>query len=236
MLCRGDKLGIYFGAEKQDAIFRGDTSNGVVDRYFVYGFQAIGTHFCDILDESPAMVRLQAMYCQKAWETLAEIYGSDDQKLKVQGLVLLLHSLIIGGFPASAKFYLSKACGLIDAGNLRFLPIYGHPPELSDQVREDSAVLSQIIYVENYLYLVLDGPPPVKTAKIEREFRQDFQVRLVRCRIQSRLRDLAQRAYPLLFNVCPLTMRTQGILLVRDATLLLDSHPAGCRSASDIPL
>jgi len=135
-----------------------------------------------------------------------------------------------------SKFYLSKACGLIDAGNLRFLPIYGHPPELSDQVREDSAVLSQIIYVENYLYLVLDGPPPVKTAKIEREFRQDFQVRLVRCRIQSRLRDLAQRAYPLLFNVCPLTMRTQGILLVRDATLLLDSRPAGCRSASDIPL
>jgi len=99
-----DKLGIYFGAEKQDAIFRGDTSNGVVDRYFIYGFQAIGTHFCDILDESPAMVRLQAMYCQKAWETLAEIYGSDDQKLKVQGLVLLLHSLIIGGFPTSAKF------------------------------------------------------------------------------------------------------------------------------------
>ena len=30
-----------------------------------------------------------------------------------------------------------------------------------------------------------------------------------------------QNAYPILFEICPLTMRTQGILLVRDAILLL---------------
>ena len=177
-----NKLGVYFGAEKQDALFRGDTSNTVVNRYFIYGFQTIGTHFCDALDESSAMVQLVARYSQKAWETLAEIYGSDDQKLKVQGLLLLLHSLIIAGFIAGAKFYLSKACELINAGNLRFLPVYGRSPELSDQVREDSAMLSQTIYLENYLYLALDGPPPVKTARIEQEFRQDFQVRLIRCK------------------------------------------------------
>ena len=28
--------------------------------------------------------------------------------------------------------------------------------------------------------------------------------------------------YPMLFRLCPLTMRTQAILLVRDAVLLLD--------------
>ena len=32
---------------------------------------------------------------------------------------------------------------------------------------------------------------------------------------------LLQRAYPVLFEICPLTMRTKGILLVRDTILLL---------------
>jgi len=42
-------------------------------------------------------------------------------------------------------------------------------------------VLSQAIYLENYFYLALDGPLPVKPARIEREFRQDFHVRVI-CR------------------------------------------------------
>ena len=230
-----NKLGIYFGTEKRDALFRGDTSNAVVNRYFMYGFQTIGTHFCKTLDESPAMIQLVARYAQKAWETLAEIYGSDDQKLKVQGLLLFLHFLIVAGFPASAKFYLLKACELINSGKLQFLPTYGRPPELSEEVREDAAVLSQAIYMENYIYLALDGPPPVKTARIELEFRQDFQVRTIRYSARSGLRNLVQRVYPPLFNVCPLTIRTQSILLVRDATLALDSHPAGCKADSDVP-
>ena len=37
---------------------------------------------------------------------------------------------------------------------------------------------------------------------------------------------MMQRVYPLLFDICPLTMRTQGILLVRDATLVLNSNTA----------
>ena len=224
------KLGIYFGTEKQEALYRGDTSNAVVNRYFIHGFQTIGTHLCASLDESPAMVRLVARYSQKAWETLTDIYRSDDQKLKVQGLLLVLHSLFFAGFRASAQFYLLKVCELINRGNFQFLPVYGRPPELSDQVREDTAVLSQTMYVENYFYLALGGPLPVKTAKIEREFRQDLQVRVTRFEARSGFRNLVQRAYPSLIDVCPLTMRTQSILLVRDATLVLDSHSAYCKS------
>ena len=37
---------------------------------------------------------------------------------------------------------------------------------------------------------------------------------------------LPQQAYPILFKICPLTMRTQGILLVRDAILLIGVIPA----------
>ena len=35
-----NQLGIYFGLEKQDAVFRGDTSSTVVHQSFVYGFWA----------------------------------------------------------------------------------------------------------------------------------------------------------------------------------------------------
>jgi len=47
-----NKLGVYFGAEKQEALFRRDTSNAVVNPYFIYGCQAIGMHFCEALDLS----------------------------------------------------------------------------------------------------------------------------------------------------------------------------------------
>ena len=174
-----NRLGVYFGAEKQGALFRGDTSNAVVDRYFVYGFQAIGVHLCEIPEESPAMARLVAVYSQKAWETLIEIYKTNNLRLSAQGLLFFVYSLIVMGFPSNAQFYLLKVCELIDKGNLRFLPVYGRPPELSEQVREDAAVLSQTIYWVNYLYLALDGPGPARTVKIEREFRQDFQVRVI---------------------------------------------------------
>ena len=173
------KLGIYFGPEKQDALFRGDTSNAVVNRYFVYGFLAIGTHFCEVLDESPAMVQLQARYLQGAWESFIETYRTD-KRLAAQGILLILHSLVIMGFPIIVLAYVPKLYELIDSGDLRFLPVYGRPLELSDQVREDSAVLSQAIYLENYLYLALDGPAPTKTTRIEREFRRDLQVRIIR--------------------------------------------------------
>ena len=175
-----NKLGIYFGPEKQDALYRGDTSNAVVDRHFVYGLRTIGTHLSGVVDQSTAMVRLQARYVQKAWESLIEIYRTDDHRLTAQGVLLFSHSLIIMGFLRTVRFYLQKVCELIDNGNLQFLPVYGRPPELSDQVREDAAVLSQTIYLDNYMHLAFGWPAPSKTAKIEREFRGDFQVRIIR--------------------------------------------------------
>jgi len=231
-----NKLGIYLEPEKQDALYRGDTSNTVVNRYLVYGFRAVGTHLCEALDGSHATIRLLARYIQKAWEALIEIYRGDDQRLAAQGLLLYLHSVIVMGFPSRVWFYLPKLYELIDNGNLRFLPLYGRPPELSEQVREDAAVLSQAIYLENYLYLALGGPAPVKTARIEREFRQDLQVRTIHCRDRSGLSDLAQGVYPTLFDLCPLTMRTQSILLIRDATLVLVSHPAERKADLNVSL
>ena len=173
------KLGIHFGPEKQEALFRGDTSNAVVNRHFVYAFQTIGMYLPGAPEESPAMVLLAARSAQRTWETFIEICRADDQKLKAQALLLIVHFLVFMGILAGARFYLFKVCELINDGNLRFIPIYGRPPELSDQVREDAAVLSQTIYLENYFHLALDGLPPTKTTKIEREFRWEFQVRII---------------------------------------------------------
>jgi len=231
-----NKFGIYLGPEKQDALFRGDTSNTVVNRYILYGFQAVGTHFCKALDGSHATVRLLARYTQNAWEALIDVYRGDNHRLAARALLLFLHSLIVMGFRPVIWFYLPTLYELIDNGNLRFLPLYGRPPELSDRVREDAAVLSQAIYLENYLYLVLGGPAPVKTARIEREFRQDLQVRTIHCRDRSGLSDLAQGTYPTLFDLCPLTMRTQSILLIRDATLGLVSHSADRKADLNVSL
>jgi len=221
-----NRLGIYFGPEKQDALFRGDTSNAVVNRYFVYGFWLAGAYLCGALDESPAIVRQLARYLQKAWEALIGIYRGDNQRLAAQGLLLFIHSLIVVSSPSSVQFYLPKLYELIGDGNLRFLPVYGRHPELSDRVREDAAVLSQAIYLENYFYLALGGPAPAKTTKIELEFRRDLQVRIIPCWVRGGLSDLAQRVYPSLFDLCPLTMRTKSILLIRDVVLVLDSHTA----------
>jgi len=127
------------------------------------------------------MVKLQARHSQKAWETLVEIFKTDDQELKAQGVLALVYLLVIIGFAAGPPLYLWKVCKLIDGANLRFLPVYGRPAELSEQVREDAAVLSQTIYMENYLHLALGGSALVMTARIEREFRMDLQVMIIRC-------------------------------------------------------
>jgi len=165
-----NKLGVYFGTEKREALLRGDTSDTLVNQYFVYSFQAIGMHLCRAIGKSPSMVQLQVRYGQRAWETLIEIYKTDNQKLKAQAVLFFVHALVIMGFAAGPPLYLLKVCTLIDGANLRFLPVYRCPPELLEQVREDAAVLSQAIYMENYLYLALGGSAPMMTARIEREF------------------------------------------------------------------
>ena len=40
----------------------------------------------------------------------------------------------------------------------------------------------------------------------------------------------AQQTYPHLFEICPLIMRTEGILLVKDAVLITTLCSAGSRS------
>ena len=173
-------MGLYFRKEKLEAILRGDVSDAVVNRAFVYAFQAAGMHLCGTPETTPAMIQLHARYSQAVFEALAETNKTNDHRLKAQGLITFVHGLIFTGFPVNAQLYLWKMCKIIDGANLRFLPEYGHPVELSEQVREDATVLSQAIYLDNYLYLTSSGSTSVMTGRIEKEFRLDFEVSAVR--------------------------------------------------------
>ena len=177
-----NKLGLYFRREKLEALLRGDISNAVVNRYFVYGFQATGTHLCGSLEATctPAAVLLQARYSQMAWESLAEIHSTDDRKLEAQALLQFVHTTIIMGFEIGAQFYLSRVCTIIEKAGLQFLPVYGRPDELSEQVREDAAVLSQAMFLDIYFSLTSGGSISRMTKRLEKEFRLDLEVRTLR--------------------------------------------------------
>lgn len=174
-----NKLGLYLTQEKQDAILRGDTSNSVVHRHFVGGLQAMGMHLCGTPEQTPAMTRLQVRYVQEAWGSLIQLNQTNQERVKVQALVLVAHSAIVLGLNATTQLYLLKICKIVEKEKFRFLPEYGLPAEFSEQVREEVSALSQTIYLENYCYLALGGSVPVKTVRIETEFRLDLQVRTI---------------------------------------------------------
>ena len=171
------RLGLYFTKEKREALVRGDTSNLVVDRLFVYMLQAFGVHLCRV-PPTAANIRLQANYAQIVMESLIQLNETNQEITKLQALVSAIHASILVGFMASGQLNLLMASKIIAKAKLRFLMEYEPPAELSERVLEDFSVLSQVIYLDNYFYLTSDGsvPVPVQTAGIEREFRFDLQV------------------------------------------------------------
>ena len=175
------KLGVYFASDKQEALVRGDKSGAVLHRHFSDGLQTMGLHFGVRPDETPAMVRLQARYVQEAWESFIDLSQSDQHRTKAQALVMITHSFVILGLTSAAQLYALRLCKVIEDSKLQFFPECGRPAELSEQVREEVSVLSQAIYLENYIYLALGASPPTKTKTIEREFRLELQVRNIQC-------------------------------------------------------
>ena len=149
----------------------------------------MGTHLYGTLTATPTMIQLQARYAQSAWESLIQLNRTNQETDKAQALVLLAHSFIILGLEAPAQLYLLKACKTIEKAKLRFFSEHGPPARLSEKVREEVSILSQVIYLENYFYLTLGGSPPVKTTAIERVFKLELQVRAARPSFRRRARN-----------------------------------------------
>ena len=124
------------------------------------------------------MVRLRAKYGQLALEQLAEINKGIDPSLKVHACLYTATISLYGRWFNISRTYLTKACIALNAAKLQFIPDVGRPSGLTEDVHERLAMLSQVIYFEHYLFLAVDGLEPKMTARIEKEFRLELQVRV----------------------------------------------------------
>ena len=175
-LCNLRNIGIYLRQEKMEAIMRGDISNALVHSVFIHYAHCLGHYYCQVT-LSPLAVRMEAIYAQRALEDLTDILKGDDNELKIQAEYLTTATYIIVRMIQGAKLFLWKCITLVNNVGMRFIPAYGRPPEMSEDLRENTTCLSQIIYLDNYLFMTFDGPSPKRTARIEKEFLHEFKVR-----------------------------------------------------------
>ena len=177
VLCRLNKMGILFTSQKQQALLRGDTSGTIIHPFFIPAAQSLGMHFCEGMDNSPAMIRLQARHLQRSMELLMDIFKGHDLELRAQAALWVVAGSITMPVTHLNSFYIKMSCEAIDAAGLRFIPTYGRPPEFSEDLHEKLSLLSQAIYFENFLFLTYGGAEPTMTARLEDEFRHQLQVR-----------------------------------------------------------
>lgn len=208
VLCRMSKLGLKFTSEKQRALFNGDTSGSFIHPFFIPATQALGMHFCEGMADSPVMVLLHTKYIQMCLGWLLDIFKGHDWELRAHVALWIATASATLPIDHLVVPYLQRSCEAINAAGLQFVPTYGQPPVFSEPLHEKLSVLSQVIYFENFLFLACSGAEPTMTARIEKEFRYQLP-----------------EVYPVLFKICPLTMRTKAILLVRDAVLILTHRP-----------
>jgi len=178
MLLRSMQFGIYLPGPKQDAVLRGDISGTVVHPWFVYAMAAFGTSFWVDVGLSPEMTQRNAINVQRGYEQFAEITRGSNADLTVQVLVSIAAMTLHVRWFNYSRQSLTRACIILHAANLRFIPAIGCPPGLSEDVRERVVVLSQVIYFESYMFLAVDGTEPELVTRIEKEFRYELQVRV----------------------------------------------------------
>jgi len=137
----------------------------------------LGVHFCAGVESSPGMNQVRANHVRRARELLEEITRGGDASLKVQVLVSLAAMTLHARWFDPSRKCLTKACMILNAANLWFIPATGRIPEFTEDVHERAVVLSQIIYFESYLFLAVDGTDSKMATRIEKEFRHELQVR-----------------------------------------------------------
>lgn len=133
-------------------------------------------HFYEYMDDSPALIRLQAKYVQKSLELLVATFGGRDWELIAHVALWVVAGSLVMRLSHVTYPYIKKCCEAVNVAGLQFVPTYGRPPEFSEDLHEKLATLSQIIYYENFWFLTCAGAEPTMTAGIEKEFRHRLQV------------------------------------------------------------
>jgi hypothetical protein len=105
-----------------------------------------------------------------------EIFKGDDWELRAQVALWVTAGSFTLSADGFAFLYMERSYEAVNRGELRFIPVYGRPPGLSEALHEKLSTLSQIIYFENFLFLTSGGSEPTRTARIEKEFRDQLPV------------------------------------------------------------
>ena len=114
------------------------------------------------------MIRLHAGHAQWALEQTSEASKTDNVELKAQVYLNHTSGCISQRWFQMARSFLTKGCSAINAANMQFIPAFGRPPEL--------AVLSQLVDLENYLFLAIHQMKIM--TRLEKEFQRELQVRI----------------------------------------------------------
>ena len=157
---------------------RADASNTVVHPFFLHATAAIGMNFYTEAKDLPEVIRTHAKHAQLSWEQIVEISKGNDPYLKAQMHLTIATGSLYGRWFDSCRKGLTNAGIALNAAKLRFIPTVGRPPELTEDVLERFAILSQNIYFENYMFLAVDGKEPKMTVRIEEEFRHELPASL----------------------------------------------------------
>ena len=123
------------------------------------------------------MIRLHARHAQRALEQTLEASKMDNVELKAQVYLSHTSGCISQRRFQMARYFLTKGCSAVNAANLQFIPTSGRPPELAEEVQESLVVLSQLVDLENYLFLAIDRMKSKMTTRLE-EFQRELQVRI----------------------------------------------------------
>ena len=132
----------------------------------VYGPTSVG--------DSPTMIRLHAGHAQRALEQTSGASKTDNVELKAQVSLNHTSGCISQRWFQMARSFLTKGCSAANATNLQFIPTFGRPPELAEEVQESLAILSQLVDLENYLFLAIHQTKMM--TRLEKEFQRELQV------------------------------------------------------------
>ena len=176
VLRRLPKFGVHLDREELEGLIRGDQSSTAPSHGFVYWAHAIGMLFSPDGRPTHTMVLFYTRRAQIAWERLVDVIKSKDYRAAVRALMVVISNTILLCMTQTSLLYIQKSCEIIRAGDLRFVPTYGTPPEFSEDLHKALVPLSQTIYWANYLFLTRGVPDPSVTADLEQEFRQALPV------------------------------------------------------------
>ena len=169
-------MGMRLRGDKQEAIMDGELCGKVVHPFFVHHAHALGMHYCTTLPNGKTAIIMQARYAQLTWESLADISRDQDPFLLVEAMFALASSCLFLRWLNITQDYLLKAIHIANECDMSFVPKDSPVPVFSGDVHEHIAQLSQLIYLENFLFLTRNGVEPKATSRLEKEFRTELEV------------------------------------------------------------